>query len=197
MEIPEKPTPKYYTDAHRIAQQKYRAKNREDYNKSQRELYAKLHQDEAWRKKFNEQSAKNNLAARQKKREEILQENPDHVFKKRGRPRKTVPDEKLPEDNELRQLKQNLIDILAKKMFIQIKNDTEPHRVKAVHQHQQTIRSLQLKMDRLTEQMKQLTELQVQEEKTIHEIRQGLRDDEIAKAVVDKTDFRSIVNKMC
>jgi hypothetical protein len=24
-----------------------------------------------------------------------------------------------------------------------------------------------------------------------------LRDDEIAKAVVDKTDFRSIVNKMC
>ena len=189
MEIPdETPKPKYYTDAHRIAQQKYRAKNREDYNKSQRDLYAKLHQDEAWRKKFNEQSAKNNLAARQKKREEILQENPDHVFKKRGRPRKT----ELPED-EIRQLKQNLIDILAKKMFIQIKNDTEP--VKAVHQHQQTIRSLQLKMDRLTEQMKQLTELQVQEEKTIYEIGQGLRDDEIAKAVDKK--FNSIVNKMC
>jgi hypothetical protein len=137
MEIPEKPTPKYYTHAHRIAQQKYRAKNREDYNKSQRELYAKLHQDEAWRKKFNEQSAKNNLVARQKKREEILQENPDHVFKKRGRPRKT----ELPEDE---QLKQNVIDT-----------------------HQQTIRSLQLKMNRLTEQMKQLTGLQVQDEKTM------------------------------
>ena len=190
---PEKPKPKYYTDAHRIAQQKYRAKNRDDYNKSQRELYSKLHQDEAWRKKFNEQSAKNNLAARQKKREEILQETPDHVFKKRGRPRKI----ELPEDEEVQQLKQNLIDILAKKMFIQIKNDPESHRVKAVHQHQQTIRSLQLKMDHLTEQMKQLTELHIQEEKTIYEIGQGLRDDEIAKAAVDKTNFHSIVNKMC
>ena len=130
MEIPEKPKPKYYTDAHRIAQQKYRAKNREDYNKSQRELYAKLHQDEAWRKKFNEQSAKNNLAARQKKREEILQENPDHVFKKRGRPRKTVPNE------EILNLEQGI-------------------------QHQ----TIQLKMVRLTEQIKR-TELQVQE---IHE----------------------------
>jgi len=145
---PEKPTPKYYTDAHRIAQQKYRAKNRDDYNKSQRELYAKLHQDEAWRKKFNEQSAKNNLVARQKKREEILQENPDHVFKKRGRPRKT----ELPEDE-----KQNLN---MAKIFIQLK-DTEPYRV------QETIRSIQLKMDRLTEQMKQLTELQIQEKNNI------------------------------
>jgi hypothetical protein len=142
---PEKPTPKYYTDAHRIAQQKYRAKNREDYNKSQRELYAKLHQDEAWRKKFNEQSAKNNLAARQKKREEILQENPDHVFKKRGRPRKI----ELPEEIRLKQ------NDMAKEMFIQLKNP-ESHCVIA-----ETIRSLQLKMDRLTEQMKQLTELHI------------------------------------
>ena len=84
----EKPKPKYYTDAHRIAQQKYREKNREEYNKSQRDLYTKLHQDEEWKKKFNERSSKNNFAYRQKKREQFIKENPDYVFKGRGRPRK-------------------------------------------------------------------------------------------------------------
>jgi hypothetical protein len=94
----EKPKPKYYTDAHRIAQQKYREKNREEYNKSQRDLYTKLHQDEEWKKKFNERSSKNNLAYRQKKREEFIKENPDHVFKGRGRPRKltTIEPKALP-----------------------------------------------------------------------------------------------------
>jgi hypothetical protein len=87
--IVEKPKPKYYTDAHRIAQQKYREKNREEYNKSQRDLYVKLHQDEEWKKKFNERSSKNNLSYRQKKREEFIKENPDHIFRGRGRPRKT------------------------------------------------------------------------------------------------------------
>jgi hypothetical protein len=169
MEIPEKPTPKYYTDAHRIAQQKYRAKNRDDYNKSQRELYTKLHQDEAWRKKFNEQSAKNNLAARQKKREEILQENPDHVFKKRGRPRKELPEEMRLEQNDM-----------TNKRFIL--KDPELHRV------QETIRSIQLKMDRLTEQMKQLIELQNQE-------KNNESDDEIAKA--DKTIRLSKCDILC
>ena len=86
--VEEKPKPKYYTDAHRIAQQKYRDRNREEYNKSQRELYVKLHQDEEWKKKFNERSSKNNLAYRQKKREEFIKENPDFVFRGRGRPRK-------------------------------------------------------------------------------------------------------------
>jgi len=89
--IEEKTKPKYYTEAHRIAQQKYREKNRENYNKSQRELYVKLHQDEEWKKKFNERSNKNNLAYRLKKREEIIKENPDHIFRGRGRPRKIPP----------------------------------------------------------------------------------------------------------
>jgi hypothetical protein len=81
--------PKYYTPAHRIAQQKYREKNREAYNVSQRELYERLHQDEEWKKKFNERSAKNNLIYRQKKREKLLAENPNLVIRGRGRPRKT------------------------------------------------------------------------------------------------------------
>jgi hypothetical protein len=84
----ENKTPKYYSEAHRQAQQKYREKNREKYNQSQRELYAKLHQDEEWKVKFNERSAKNNLSYRQKKREQLLAENPNIVFRGRGRPRK-------------------------------------------------------------------------------------------------------------
>jgi hypothetical protein len=96
VEVEEKKKPKYYTDAHRIAQQKYRDKNREEYNKSQRELYVKLHQDEEWKKKFNERSSKNNLAYRQKKKEEIIKANPEYVFRPRGRPRKEPKAEPLP-----------------------------------------------------------------------------------------------------
>lgn len=81
-------TTKKYTEAHRQAQQKYREKNREAYNKSQRELYSKLHQDEEWRAKFNERSKKNNLLYREQKRIKLLEENPNIVFKGRGRPRK-------------------------------------------------------------------------------------------------------------
>lgn len=81
-------SPKYYTDKHRQAQQKYREKNREKYNVSQRELYIRLHQNEEWREMFNERSKKNNLIARQRKREELLKTNPDLVIRGRGRPRK-------------------------------------------------------------------------------------------------------------
>jgi hypothetical protein len=35
-----------YTQAHKRAQQKYRDKNREEYNESQRKLYEKLSHDE-------------------------------------------------------------------------------------------------------------------------------------------------------
>ena len=79
---------KYYSDAHREAQQRYREKNRDKYNQSQRELYAKLHQDDEWKIKFNERSKKNNLSYRQKKRESLLAENPNMVLRGRGRPRK-------------------------------------------------------------------------------------------------------------
>ena len=77
-----------YTDAHRIAQQKYREKNRDAYNKSQRELYDKLKQVEEWKNKFNERSAKNNLLYRENKKVKALEANPNIVFKGRGRPRK-------------------------------------------------------------------------------------------------------------
>lgn len=79
---------KYYTEAHKVAQQRYREKNRDDYNKSQRELYAKLHQDEEWKTKFNDRSKKNNLKYRQLKKEAILKDDPNYVFRGRGRPRK-------------------------------------------------------------------------------------------------------------
>ena len=84
----EKKAKKYYSDAHREAQQRYREKNRDKYNQSQRELYAKLHQDEEWKVKFNERSKKNNLSYRQKKRETLLAQNPNIVLRGRGRPRK-------------------------------------------------------------------------------------------------------------
>lgn len=86
----EKKTKKYYSDAHREAQQRYREKNRDKYNQSQRDLYAKLHQDEEWKNKFNERSKKNNLSYRQKKREQLLAENPNIVLRGRGRPRKNI-----------------------------------------------------------------------------------------------------------
>jgi hypothetical protein len=87
----EQQPPKYYTDKHREAQQKYREKNRDKYNVSQRELYMRLHQNEEWREMFNERSKKNNLIARQRKREQLLRTNPDIVIRGRGRPRKCLP----------------------------------------------------------------------------------------------------------
>jgi len=76
-----------YTPAHREAQQRYREKNRDEYNRLQRELYERLKADEEWRKRFNERSAKNNSVYREKKRKEIL-EDPTAVIRGRGRPRK-------------------------------------------------------------------------------------------------------------
>jgi hypothetical protein len=78
---------KYYTNAHREAQQRYREKNRDEYNKSQRELYNKLKVDAEWKQKFNERSKNNNLIYRQKKREELMKD-PNYVIRGRGRPRK-------------------------------------------------------------------------------------------------------------
>jgi hypothetical protein len=93
METQTEPTIKVkttYTDAHRIAQQKYREKNREAYNKSQRDLYDKLKQDDEWRVRFNARSKTNNFKYRDVKRMKVLEENPTIVFKGRGRPRKVV-----------------------------------------------------------------------------------------------------------
>jgi hypothetical protein len=72
------------------AQRKYRDKNRDKYNVSQRELYYKLHQDEEWRAMFNERSKRNNLLSRQRKREELLRSNPTAIIRGRGRPRKSA-----------------------------------------------------------------------------------------------------------
>jgi hypothetical protein len=78
-----------YTQAHRKAQQKYREKNRDEYNELQRKLYEKRKQDEDWKKKFNERSKENNKIYRLKKKEEKMS-NPNYEPKKRGRPRKEV-----------------------------------------------------------------------------------------------------------
>lgn len=78
---------KTYTQAHKLAQQRYRQKNPEAYCERQRKLYEKLKDDEEWKKKFNERSKLNNAKYREKKREEKLA-NPEFVAKKRGRPRK-------------------------------------------------------------------------------------------------------------
>jgi hypothetical protein len=78
-----------YTEAHKRAQQKYRDKNRAEYNEQQRKLYEKMKQDEDWKKKFNERSKENNKIYRLKKKEERMN-NPNYEPKKRGRPRKEV-----------------------------------------------------------------------------------------------------------
>lgn len=83
-----------YNNAHRLAQQKYREKNREAYNASQRELYNKLKQDAEWKNKFNERSAKNNLSYRENKKVKALELNPNIVFRGRGRPR-NIPVESI------------------------------------------------------------------------------------------------------
>ncbi len=89
-EVMDKPKSKNYTEAHKLAQKKYREKNREKYNQSQRELYIKLKQDESWKQNFNEMCAKNNNIYRQKKKEKLLEVNPGMEIKKRGRPKKII-----------------------------------------------------------------------------------------------------------
>jgi hypothetical protein len=86
----ERSSPSERTTYDKEAQRKYRDKNREKYNISQRELYYKLHQDEEWRAMFNERSKRNNLLSRQKKREEFLRSNPTAIIRGRGRPRKII-----------------------------------------------------------------------------------------------------------
>ena len=76
-----------YTPAHKRAQQKYRDKNREEYNERQRKIYEKLSQDEEWKKKFNERSKVNNQKYREKLIEQKLND-PDYKTKKIGRPKK-------------------------------------------------------------------------------------------------------------
>lgn len=78
---------KTYTQAHKLAQQRYREKNPEAYCERQRILYDKLKENEEWRKRFNERAKISNAKYREKKREEKLA-NPEFVVKKRGRPRK-------------------------------------------------------------------------------------------------------------
>ena len=78
---------KYYTENHKLAQQKYRQKNRIKYNENQRNLYEKLHNLDEWKIKFNERSKINNLIYRNKKKEEI-KNDPNYIAPTKGRPRK-------------------------------------------------------------------------------------------------------------
>jgi|LauGreSBDMM110SN_4_FD.fasta_scaffold184986_1 hypothetical protein len=78
-----------YTQAHKRAQQKYREKNRAEYNEQQHKVYEKNKVDAEWKKRFNERSKENNKIYRQKKNEEKLS-NPNYEPKKRGRPRKDI-----------------------------------------------------------------------------------------------------------
>lgn len=77
-----------YTDAHRIAQQKYREKYPEKYRELQRKVYNNLKQNEEWKKNYNEKARETQKKYRDKKREEKIA-NGEEV-KGRGRPRKLV-----------------------------------------------------------------------------------------------------------
>jgi hypothetical protein len=74
-----------YTPSAKKAIDKYRTKNVEKYNESQRNYYNEAKEDPEWKQKFNERCKENNRKYRDKKR----LENPP---KPRGRPRKVIED---------------------------------------------------------------------------------------------------------
>jgi hypothetical protein len=76
---------KTYTPAVRNAIYRYRSKNVDKYNESQRNYYDKAKTDEEWKKKFNERCKINNDKYREKKKQ-LLGEN----VRPRGRPRKVT-----------------------------------------------------------------------------------------------------------
>lgn len=73
-----------YNDAVRKAVKKYRQKNNEKYNASQRDYYENAKSNEEWKQKFNERCRINNQKYREKKR---LEKEARPV----GRPRKPIP----------------------------------------------------------------------------------------------------------
>lgn len=77
---------KTYTQAHRLAQQRYRERYPEKYCELQRKLYNNKKQDDEWKKKFNERSKINNEKWRIRNKEKQLAEGIQP--KPRGRPRK-------------------------------------------------------------------------------------------------------------
>jgi hypothetical protein len=78
-----------YSPAHLKAQNKYREKNREKYNESQRQLYEKKKQEDEWKQHYLERSRVNNRKYREKKKQEQI-DSGVYVEKKRGRPRKVL-----------------------------------------------------------------------------------------------------------
>ena len=77
-----------YTEASRLAQQKYREKYPEKYCELQKKVYNDNKTNEEWRKHFNERSAKNNKIWREKKNAEILANG--GTIRPKGRPKKVV-----------------------------------------------------------------------------------------------------------
>lgn len=84
-----------YTESHRLAQQRYRERNREKYCEQQRKLYERLKQNDEWREHHNQKCRESNEKYRIKKRTELINkalENGEDIDKffneKRGRPRK-------------------------------------------------------------------------------------------------------------
>jgi len=66
----------------------YRDKDREKYNKSQRDLYHRLKENAEWKRNFNEKAIIYNKKYREKKKAEILESG--IVVRPRGRPRKFI-----------------------------------------------------------------------------------------------------------
>lgn len=79
-----------YTEAGKKAQQKYREKFPEKYCELQRKLYERKKEEPEWKAKFNERSRINNKIYRDKKAQQLLESGVEP--KKRGRPRKIVPE---------------------------------------------------------------------------------------------------------
>ena len=77
-----------YTEASRLAQQKYREKYPEKYCELQKKVYNDNKANEEWRKHFNERSAKNNKIWRDKRNAEIIANG--GTIRPKGRPKKVV-----------------------------------------------------------------------------------------------------------
>ena len=85
----------HYTDAHRRAQQKYRDKNREQYNESQKKVYERIKNDDDRREQHNKISRDNQRKyAEIKKQERISKGEP---MRPRGRPKKQIAQTVEPE----------------------------------------------------------------------------------------------------
>ena len=193
----EKPNKKKvrYTPAHLKAQNKYREKNREKYNESQRLLYEKKIQEEEWQKHYLERSRLNNKKWRDKKKEALI-ERGEYVERKRGRPCKQLEcissETKYIKDNNTEHKVYSVKDYFSKitDEEKQIVNDIEILVIDEILDNFSEIKQEQFeKINELEEKNKLLTENILQSEEKIKKLEEEielLKNDEKINELEEK-----------